>query len=81
MTADSADSNVSDIVPDGVDAETIHQRIYDHSATDASDALRCPECGSPAVSKTVGGMRAGVESNAEYRCQRCNCSFDGEDAR
>jgi transposase-like protein len=78
MSEMEQDGEVSDIVPDDVDAETLKSRLYDHTATDTVGEIRCPdpECGSPSVTRVKGGMRANTDPEFDFRCQRCGNRFD-----
>jgi ribosomal protein L37AE/L43A len=57
----------SEIVPDGVDADEIQNRVQNYSADD--DDQRCPDCGYANIAP-----RTGCEQR--FYCRECDARFD-----
>lgn len=69
----------SDIVPDDVDAEELHRRVY--ANTEEGGDRRCPACGRRGLSPTSGSYN--VQVDHDYRCPRPSCreKFDASEVR
>lgn len=77
QTASGEQTGTHPIVPEGVTAETLRERIREH--TDDPQTRQCPACGYRTIRSTSGGVNGGADH--DYYCYRSTClgKFDAQE--